>query len=71
MKLGCGFKGEVVAVVLLIEILLELVVVMLLFLIPVAQFGLGGIAVTHTIVMHAVIFINTNSRTIYRLNQVG
>ena len=45
-------EGQVVIVLLLIEIFLELVIGVLLLFVPVAEFGLGGEAVGHVVVVH-------------------
>jgi hypothetical protein len=47
-----GVEGQVVIVLLLVEVLLELVVGEFLLLVPVAQLGLGGEAVGDVVVVH-------------------
>lgn len=47
-----GVEGEVVIVLLLVEVLLEFVVIQLLLLVPVADFGLGGEATSDVVVVH-------------------
>lgn len=51
-QLGGGIEGEVVVIGLLIEVLFELVVIEFFFLVPVAEFGLGGEPVGHVVVVH-------------------
>jgi hypothetical protein len=53
-------EGEVVALFFLVEVLFELELVEFFLLVPVAQFGVGGVAAADVVVMHAVIFIGCN-----------
>lgn len=54
---GGGVECEVVIGLLLVEILLEVVVVELFFLVPVADPGRGVVSIGNIVVMHAVILL--------------
>jgi len=47
-----GVEGEVVIVLLLVEVFFEFVVLEFLLFVPVAHFGLGGEAVGDVVVVH-------------------
>ena len=54
-----GVEGEVIAVLFLVEVLFEVVVIELAFLVPVTQFGFGGESTCNVVVVHLpeVIFL--------------
>lgn len=56
-KFGCGIEGKIVIIILLVEVLFELMIVQLFFLVPIADPGGGVVAVTDIIVMHEVILL--------------
>ena len=55
--LGGGVESEVVIGLLLVEIFLEVVVVELFLLIPIAHPGGGVVSIGNIVVMHAVILL--------------
>jgi len=63
-KFGLSIKAKILSDIFVIEILFELVVFELSFLIPVPKFSFGGESILYCVIMHKLLIVRKNNKVL-------